>query len=560
MAYIGIQPKAGTYDKLDDIGASFNGSTTTFNLTVGAIAVNAGTATNCIIALNGALKTPDTDYTINVNQITFAVAPGNGVLFSGVVLGSVMPVGIATPNDGTITTAKLNASLLVPGSNGGTGVVNSGRTITLGGNITTGAALTTVGAFSTAGAFSTTGAFTAALGFTANTTVTFPTSGTLFSTAAAIGATNGGTGQTVYAVGDLVQANTTTTLNRLPSAVTGNALISGGSGTVSSWGKVGLTTHVSGILPSANGGTGTAFFGVSGPTALRSYALPDVSTTILTTNASITPGQGGTGLTTYTTGELLQATSTNVLGKLAAVVTGNVLISGGASTASSWGKVGLTTHVSGILPVANGGTNSAFFGIAGPTVARTYTFPDANATILTTNSAVLPTQGGTGQTTVAVGELFVGAAANTTTKLAAGTTGYYLRAAGAVSPVWAQRTVEFQMFNKGVAPASGVVMDGIAVTEACVIPINCSTSKALSRVNSTAAVTWNIRKATSANPPTLSTIGTVVWGVGAAIATFTTTGGTTQSLAVGEMIYLETSAASDATLADVAVTIFANVT
>lgn len=37
--------------------------------------------------------------------------------------------------------------------------------------------------------------------------------------------------------------------------------------------------------------------------------------------------------------------------------TGNVYLSAGVSTAPTWGKVGLTTHVSGILPTANGGTN-----------------------------------------------------------------------------------------------------------------------------------------------------------------------------------------------------------
>ena len=67
---------------------------------------------------------------------------------------------------------------------------------------------------------------------------------------------------------------------------------------------------------------------------------------------------GGTGLTTLAIGDLLQANSTSSFARLAAVATGNVLISGGVGVASSWGKVGLTTHVSGILPLANGGTNS----------------------------------------------------------------------------------------------------------------------------------------------------------------------------------------------------------
>ena len=71
-----------------------------------------------------------------------------------------------------------------------------------------------------------------------------------------IGATYGGTGQNSYTVGDLLYADTTTTLAKLVDVATGNALISGGIGVAPSWGKIGLTTHVSGTLPIANGGTG----------------------------------------------------------------------------------------------------------------------------------------------------------------------------------------------------------------------------------------------------------------------------------------------------------------
>lgn len=69
-------------------------------------------------------------------------------------------------------------------------------------------------------------------------------------------ATAGGTGQTSYAVGDLLYADTTTSLAKLADVATGNALISGGLNAAPSWGKIGLTTHVSGTLPVANGGTG----------------------------------------------------------------------------------------------------------------------------------------------------------------------------------------------------------------------------------------------------------------------------------------------------------------
>ena len=79
-----------------------------------------------------------------------------------------------------------------------------------------------------------------------------------------LAATSGGTGQTSYAVGDLLYANTTTTLAKLADVATGNALISGGVGVAPSWGKIGLTTHVSGTLPTANGGTNLTSFTANG--------------------------------------------------------------------------------------------------------------------------------------------------------------------------------------------------------------------------------------------------------------------------------------------------------
>ena len=70
---------------------------------------------------------------------------------------------------------------------------------------------------------------------------------------------------------------------------------------------------------------------------------------------------GGTGQTSYAVGDILYASSTTALSKLADVATGNALISGGVGVAPAWGKIGLTTHVSGTLPIANGGTNQTSF-------------------------------------------------------------------------------------------------------------------------------------------------------------------------------------------------------
>lgn len=67
---------------------------------------------------------------------------------------------------------------------------------------------------------------------------------------------------------------------------------------------------------------------------------------------------GGTSQTSYTTGDILYATGSTSLGKLADVANGNVLLSGGVGVAPTYGKVGLTTHVSGTLPIGSGGTNA----------------------------------------------------------------------------------------------------------------------------------------------------------------------------------------------------------
>jgi len=73
---------------------------------------------------------------------------------------------------------------------------------------------------------------------------------------------------------------------------------------------------------------------------------------------AIAADKGGTGQTSYVIGDLLYASSSSTLAKLAGVATGNVLVSGGTETAPSWGKVGLDTHISGTLGVANGGTGA----------------------------------------------------------------------------------------------------------------------------------------------------------------------------------------------------------
>jgi hypothetical protein len=106
-------------------------------------------------------------------------------------------------------------------------------------------------------------------------------------------ATAGGTGQTSYAVGDLLYADTTTTLAKLPDVATGNALISGGVGVAPSWGKIGLTTHISGVLPVANGGTNASTASITSFNNITGYSASGATGTtttnlVFSTSPSIT--------------------------------------------------------------------------------------------------------------------------------------------------------------------------------------------------------------------------------------------------------------------------------
>lgn len=104
--------------------------------------------------------------------------------------------------------------------------------------------------------------------------------------------------------------------------------------------------------------------------------------TLALTNA-LGVAYGGTNITSYAIGDLIYASTTGVLSKLADVATGNALISGGVGVAPSYGKVGLTTHVSGTLPVANGGTNATTASITSFNNITGYTAAGATGTTST---------------------------------------------------------------------------------------------------------------------------------------------------------------------------------
>ena len=140
-------------------------------------------------------------------------------------------------------------------------------------------------------------------------------------------------------------AGTQVTLS-LPSGLSvntlnGNAITVGGVPVLTSG------TAVSSLYP---GTTGLLLNGYAG------RAVGDI-----TLSGVLNAGNGGTGQGTYATGDLLYAGSSNpsFLTRLAAVASGNALISQGVNAAPTWGKISLTANITDILSVNNGGTGDA---------------------------------------------------------------------------------------------------------------------------------------------------------------------------------------------------------
>lgn len=71
------------FKQLDDISASFNGATLTFNLTIGGAAYAPSPSTNIMVFIGGIAQTPGAlnSYTVSGNTITFTSAPPAGATF-----------------------------------------------------------------------------------------------------------------------------------------------------------------------------------------------------------------------------------------------------------------------------------------------------------------------------------------------------------------------------------------------------------------------------------------------------------------------------------------------
>ena len=217
----------------------------------------------------------------------------------------------------TITNSTIQLSSPLDGASGGTGVANTGKTITLGGNLTT------------------SGSFPMTLTATASTNVTLPTTGTLATLAGSEALTN----KSVNGVTLTAAGSATNFLN-----AQGNYVTAGGVTSVS--------------------GTANRITSTGGATPVIDISASYVGQTSITTLGTVTSGtwsataigetKGGTNQTTYAQGDILYASASNTLSKLAKDTGSTRYLSNtGTSNNPAWAQINLANGVTGNLPVSN---------------------------------------------------------------------------------------------------------------------------------------------------------------------------------------------------------------
>ncbi len=120
----------------------------------------------------------------------------------------------------------------------------------------------------------------------------------------------------------------------LADVATGSVLVSGGVGVAPAWSASPSLTGLSVTNPITGSVTGNAATATILATTRAIYGNNFNGSAALT--QVIAPDFGGTGLATFTVGDLLYASAAAVLSKLPDVATGSVLVSGGIGVAPAW--------------------------------------------------------------------------------------------------------------------------------------------------------------------------------------------------------------------------------
>ena len=363
--------------------------------------------------------------TIGTGNVVRAISP----VFSGT---PKVPTAIYPSNDSTIastqyvTTAINNISAsavsgILPGANGGTGVDNTGKTITLAGN------LKTIG----------TNGHSASITFitTDSTVLTLPTRGTLATLSDVSGSSIGGsqiTGIINPINGGTGVANSNSNSITLGGSINvgANFTTTGTTGSNNSDITLKTTAPTELILPTT--GTLVTLAGSETLTNKTIDAALNTITGISNSNLDASANIDDSKLATIATAGKVanSATTATKLNTANAIVSrdANGAFSAGIITASLNGNAGTATQLAAtkniygnafngtadltaVIASTFGGTGNGFTKFTGPSGSeQTFTLPNASATILTTDALVTVAQGGTGAATATQNFVFAGPA------------------------------------------------------------------------------------------------------------------------------------------------------
>jgi len=302
--------------------------------------------------------------------------------------GTEQLLGVQSGTSKSITISQISTyvtgSSILPVVSGGTGNNTFTANGVIYGNTTSALGVTAAGTTGQVLVATTSGApsWGAVPSTAAVTSITFGTTGLTPSTATTgavtvagtLATANGGTNLTSFNSGGAVYASSASVLTTGTLPVT-----SGGTGQASALTTNGVVYGLSatGMATTVAGTTGQVLLATTGGApswgAVPSSAVVDsisFGTTGLTPNSATTGPvtvagtlvavNGGTGQSSYAVGDLLYASTTTALSKLADVATGSVLISGGVGVAPSYSaSPTLTTSLTTPLLVGGTGVGSS---------------------------------------------------------------------------------------------------------------------------------------------------------------------------------------------------------
>ncbi len=246
---------------------------------------------------------------------------------------------------------------------------------------------------------------------------------------------NGGTNISSFTAGDLLYASGSTALSKLAKGTAGQVLAMNSGATAPEWTSDTDTTYTAGDGLDLSGTEFSTDLKSNGGLVIESTELAvDLGASSITGTLDV--GDGGTGLTGITSGDILYASGTDTIAKLGKGTAGQVLKMNSGATAPEWGTDSSTTYTAGDgLDLSSTEFSVDLKSNGGLVIESTEVAVDLGASSIT--GTLDETDGGTGLTGYTAGDVIYASGTDTLAKLAKGSAGQVLTMnSGATAPEW----------------------------------------------------------------------------------------------------------------------------